>query len=450
MQALSRNEIAHKKAVRSNLANLMIALIAAEGGIAVGIGVLAQSASDWSDPGLAITAFSRVAAMAGTYLALVCLVLIARVPWLEKELGQDFLVKLHRKFAPYSLYLILLHVVLVSVGYGLLGDLNAWNQFWSLVLGTPWMMPAFFGFIFMMMVGVTSYKRARSRMKYDTWYLLHLYAYLGIALSFAHTITSGIMFVDNDVMRYWWIALYVMVVVFILSFRVIYPLVRSYRHELRVEKVVKDSAHTVSVIVKGKNIDRLKARGGQFFTWRFLDHNAAWEGHPYSLSASPTNSHLRITVKSLGDHSKSLAKLKPGTRVMVEGPYGVFTSDAIEGNSALLIAGGVGITPIRALLEELPADVDTDLIWRASNQHDLSLREEVEELAKKRGTRIHYMVGNRKQFPLSVARLERTIPHILDTEIFLCGPEGLVEEAKKSILELGVDPDRLHDEAFAY
>ena len=450
MQAQSRNEVARNKAVRSNLANLMIALIAAEGGIAVGIGVLAQSASDWSDPGLAITAFSRVAAMAGTYLALVCLVLIARVPWLEKELGQDFLVKLHRKFAPYSLYLILLHVVLVSVGYGLLGDLNAWNQFWSLVLGTPWMMPAFFGFIFMMMVGVTSYKRARSRMKYDTWYLLHLYAYLGIALSFAHTITSGIMFVDNDVMRYWWIALYVMVVVFILSFRVIYPLVRSYRHELRVEKVVKESPHTISVIVKGKNINRLKARGGQFFTWRFLDHTAAWEGHPYSLSASPTDSRLRITVKSLGDHSKSLAKLKPGTRVMVEGPYGVFTSDAIEGNSAILIAGGVGITPIRALLEELPAEVDTDLIWRASNQHDLSLREEVEELAKKRGTRIHYMVGNRKQFPLSVSRLQRTVPHILDSEIFLCGPEGMVEEAKKSILELGIDPDRLHDEAFAY
>jgi predicted ferric reductase len=428
----------------------MIAIIAAEGGIAVGIGVLAQSASDWTDPGLAITAVSRIAAMSGTYLALVCLVLIARIPWLEKELGQDVLVKLHRKIAPYSLYLIVFHVALVSIGYGLLGDLNAWQQFWSLVLGTPWMMPAFIGFIFMMMVGITSYKRARSRMKYDTWYLLHLYAYLGIALSFAHTITSGIMFVDNDVMRYWWIGLYILVVIFILGFRVAYPLVRTLRHDIRVEKIVRDSSHTVSVVMKGKNLDRLNARGGQFFTWRFLGHEAGWEGHPYSLSASPTNTHLRITVKDLGDHSKSLAKLKPGTRVLVEGPYGIFTADAIEGKSALLIAGGVGITPIRALLEELPADIDTDLIWRASSEKDLSLKAEVEELAKKRGTRVHYMVGSRKHFPLSPARLQRTIPHILDTDIFLCGPEGLVEEAKHSILELGFDPDRLHDEAFAY
>ena len=443
-------DIARSKAVRSNLANFMVALIAAEGGIAVGIGVLAQSASDWSDPGLAVTALSRVAAMSGTYMALLCLVLVARIPWLEKELGQDVLVKLHRKFAPYSLYLILIHVVLVSFGYGFLGNLNAWNQFWSLVLGTAWMMPAFIGFVFMMMVGVTSYKRARSRMKYDTWYLLHLYAYLGIGLSFAHTITSGIMFVDNDVMRYWWIALYVLVVIFILGFRVLYPLARSFRHDIRVETIVRESPHTVSVVMKGRNLDRLKARGGQFFTWRFLDHKAAWEGHPYSLSASPTNSHLRITVKDLGDHSKSLAKLKPGTRVMVEGPYGVFTADVIEGKSALLIAGGIGITPICALLKELPLDVDTDLIWRASNQHDLSLRTEVEELAKMRNTRIHYMVGSRKHFPLSAARLQRTIPHILDTDIFLCGPEGLVEEARNSILELGVDPDRLHDEAFAY
>jgi predicted ferric reductase len=450
MQSHASAEIARTKAVRSNLANFMIALIAAEGGIAVGIGVLAQSASDWSDPGLAITAVSRVAAMTGTYLALVCLVLVARIPWLEKELGQDVLVKLHRKIAPYSLYLIVLHVVLVSVGYGLLGNLNAWQQFWSLVLGTPWMMPAFIGFIFMMMVGITSYKRARSRMKYDTWYLLHLYAYLGIALSFAHTITSGIMFVDNDIMRYWWIGLYVLVVLFILGFRVGYPLVRTLRHDIRVEKVVRDSSHTVSVVMKGKNLERLKARGGQFFTWRFLGHEGGWEGHPYSLSARPTDTHLRITVKDLGDHSKSLAKLKPGTRVLVEGPYGVFTADAVEGKSAVLIAGGVGITPIRALLEELPDDIDTDLIWRASNEKDLSLKQEVEELAKRRGTRIHYMVGSRKHFPLSPARLTRTIPHILESDIFLCGPEGLVEEAKNSILELGFDPDRLHDEAFAY
>jgi ferredoxin-NADP reductase len=135
---------------------------------------------------------------------------------------------------------------------------------------------------------------------------------------------------------------------------------------------------------------------------------------------------------------------------MVEGPYGVFTADAVESKSAVLIAGGVGITPIRALLEELPDDIDTDLIWRASTEKDLSLKDEVEELAKKRGTRIHYMIGSRKHFPLSPARLTRTIPHILESDIFLCGPEGLVEEAKNSILELGFDPDRLHDEAFAY
>lgn len=450
MQNRTSADAARAKMARSNLANFMVALIAAEGGIALGIGILAQSASDWSDPGLAITALSRIAAMTGTYLALVCLVLVARIPWLEKEFGQDVLVKLHRKIAPYSLYLIVLHVVLVSLGYGLLGNLNIWNQFWSLVLGTPWMMLAFVGYIFMMMVGITSYKRARSRMKYDTWYLLHLYAYLGIGLSFAHTITSGIMFVDNDVMRYWWTALYVLVVVFILGFRVINPLVRTIRHDVRVENVVQESPHTVSIVMKGRNLDRLKASGGQFFLWRFLDHDSGWEAHPYSLSASPTDSRLRITVKGLGDHSKSLAKLKPDTRVLIEGPHGVFTADKIEGKSALLIAGGVGITPIRALLEELPMDVETDLIWRASQEQDLSLREEVEELAKKRGTRIHYMVGSRKHFPLNEDRLKRAVPHILETDIFLCGPEGMVEEAKNSILELGVDPDRLHDEAFAY
>ncbi|MEN9710930.1 MAG: hypothetical protein RL441_922 [Actinomycetota bacterium] len=439
-----------RRTARFFAANFMLAVIGAEGGIAVALGVFAQPFSDWTNPGLMVTAVSRVLAMAGTYLALVTLLLAARIPWLEREIGQDRLIKWHRMLAPYSLYLITGHVLLVTVGYSLIGSLNTWQQFWALVLGTSWMMPAFAGLIFMLIVGFTSYKRARRRMTYETWWMIHVYSYLGIALSFMHQIESGSMFVNNENMKKWWLALFIAVFAAILGFRWVIPFARSSKYDLRVEKVVRETRNTISVVVRGRNLADLNARGGQFFGWRFLDGKHWWESHPYSLSASPRNDRLRVTIKDLGDASSSVAQLRPGTRVMIEGPYGTFTADKAEGEYAVLIAGGVGITPIRALLEEIPKHVQVDLIWRASTENDLPLRREIEALAEWRGAKIHWMVGSRHQFPMTPKKIVQAVPHIALADVFLCGPDGMVNEAKKSLHRVGVRPDQLHDEAFAY
>jgi predicted ferric reductase len=444
--------MAARKTVGQRLAlgNVVLTLLGINGGLAIGMAMLHQPVSDWSDPSLAVTALSRVMAMLGTYFALCCLVLIARVPWLENAIGQDRLVKWHRTLAPYSLYLILGHVLLVSLGYSVLDQINAWNELWRLILITGWMMPAFVGFVFMMMVGVTSYKRARSKMRYETWWLLHLYSYLGIALAFGHQITSSQFFATNDKARYWWVAMYLFVIVFIVGFRIAIPLLQSMRHDLRVEKVIKENHDTISIVVRGKDVARLAAQGGQFFAWRFLQSNAWWEAHPYSLSASPRNDRLRITVKNLGDHSGWMKKLKPNTRVLIEGPYGVFTADQVQSKKVALIAGGVGITPIRAIMEELPRGTDIDLIWRASKTDDLILNEEVKELAELHKARIHYMVGSRKQFPMSPGRIRATVPHIAQCDVFMCGPDSMIQQSRAALLSIGVHEDNIHDEAFAY
>lgn len=435
---------------RSWLAQLALLLIGSQGGAALALGVLAQPLSDWQDPGMAVTALSRVAAMAGTFLALMSLLLIARLPWLEREIGQDRLVKWHRKIGPYSLYLILAHVVLVAVGYGVMTNVNAWNEFWLLVLDTPWMMPAFAGFLAMMMVGVTSYRRARNRMSYETWWLLHLYAYLGVSLSFMHQIDSGVMFLDHPSLRTWWIGFYALVFSFILGFRVVEPALKSQRHKLEVERIVPETSDTFSVVIRGRHLSQLGARGGQFFSFRFLSGGTWWESHPYSLSASPRNNRMRITVKKLGNASVALAKVKPGTKVWVEGPYGVFTADRVEGNRVVLVGGGVGITPIRAILEELPVDTDIDLIWRASTKSDLPLLNEIETMISRRGGRLHKLVGSRRHHQMRPADLKKLVPDIAQAEIYMCGPNGLIETVVDSCISLGVPEDRIHSEAFAY
>jgi predicted ferric reductase len=159
------------------------------------------------------------------------------------------------------------------------------------------------------------------------------------------------------------------------------PIWRSLKVNLRVEKIVIEGPGVVSVIMKGRNLDRLAAQGGQFFGWRFIARGHALMSHPYSLSAAPTKNHLRITVKDLGDHSRSLAFLKPGTRVFVEGPYGAFTAGRSTSPHVVLVGGGVGITPVRALMDEFNGGAQIDVIFRASREEDLVLKAEMDYLA---------------------------------------------------------------------
>jgi predicted ferric reductase len=428
----------------------VLALIAAEGGIAVSLGVTAQPLTDFVNPEFAITAISRVAAMAGTFLALVSLILASRLSWLERDLGHDRLVSWHRKIGPISLYLILAHVLLVTIGYAAMDGISVWQEFWRLVLEPGWMLPALAGFVFMMMVGVTSYRRARNRMSYETWWTIHLYAYLGVSLSFMHQIETGAMFIGNDALTYWWTGLYVLVFAVIIGSRWLLPLMRSLRHRVRVSRIEQETPSTWSVYFSGRNLDRLGAVGGQFFEWRFLNSTSWWQAHPFSLSDSPTDTELRITVRKLGDFSNTIDSLKPGTRVMIEGPYGVFTQSSSELSHVVLIAGGVGITPIAALMKELPETKVIDLIWRSSTETDLPLRAEIEDLARGRNITIHYLIGSRSENPLNALSMLRLIPHLPISDIYMCGPEGMVSEVKRSLEEMGVRRDRIHDEAFAF
>jgi ferredoxin-NADP reductase len=140
----------------------------------------------------------------------------------------------------------------------------------------------------------------------------------------------------------------------VVRYRVVAPLENTWRHRLRVEAVVPEADGVVSVIMRGAHLDELGAEAGQFFRWRFLTA-ATWRtAHPFSLSAPPARDHLRITVKALGDGSALVHSVRAGTLVLAEGPSGALTARRRTRPSVLLIAGGVGITPMRALFETLP------------------------------------------------------------------------------------------------
>ena len=216
------------------------------------------------------------------------------------------------------------------------------------------MLAAAVGFGLLVMAGISSYRHVRRRLRYETWWVIHLYLYLALAMAFAHQIFTGVSFIGHPLVRALWIVVWAATAGLVLVFRVAQPAWRSLRHQLRVVEVRQEAPGVVSVVCQGRHLDRLAVSGGQFFHWHFLTKGMWWQGHPYSLSALPQPPYIRVTIKGLGDQSRAAASLRPGTRVAIEGPYGTFTDHARLREGVALFAAGVGITPVRALLEDLP------------------------------------------------------------------------------------------------
>jgi predicted ferric reductase len=421
-------------------------------GLTVALELTTMRKSDISSFYPILQTVSRFAALIGTYFALLGILLVARIPWVERGVGHDRLVTWHRKLGPWSLYLIAYHVAMITIGYAGQFQEKLISEFWSILTTFSWMWAALAGFIFMITAGITSYKKARAKLSYEIWWLIHISTYTAIALSFMHQILNGPMFIGHPLNLGFWIFLYSAMVFSIVYWRFGIPIYRSVRHGLRVDRVVVEGPGIISVIMRGRNLQKLAAQGGQFFGWRFLAKGHALISHPYSLSAAPTAHYMRITVKDLGDHSGSVADLKPGTRVFMEGPYGAFTAGRASRKHVVLIGGGVGITPVRALMEEFRGSVQLDVIFRASSAKDLVLQREMDYLAAQSEglIRVHYLVGSRKIHPMDAKSLEALVPRFADSDIYICGPAPLVSAVREAAENLGVPKNRFHDEAFAF
>ncbi|MCX5387309.1 ferredoxin reductase family protein [Streptomyces sp. NBC_00083] len=410
----------------------------------------------WSDTtsvvGVAgwLTDGGRISGLLAGYACAVLLALMARIPLLDRGVGTDRLARWHAMGGRYTLSLALAHTLLIIWGYAVAAHVNVVSQTTTLVLHYPDLLKGTAGFLLLVGTGIVSARAARSRLRYETWHYLHFATYLAVFLVFGHQLSNGADFVGNRSAQLAWYALYFGVAALLVWFRFVVPVRRGIRHRLRVTEVRPESPGVVSVYLTGEHLDELGAAPGQFFRWRFLTPGLWWAANPYSLSAPAHPRFLRITVKAVGDHSAALARLAPGTRVWAEGPYGGFTAARRTTSKTLLLGGGVGITPLRALLETLPGDVT--LIYRARRPEDLALRGELDALAAARGARVLYSVDEPAThcLPLTAAALLRYVPDLRDRDVYLCGPPGMTEAALRALSDAGVPRRRVHHESFAF
>lgn len=393
------------------------------------------------------TTIGELAGMLGAYLVCAQVLLIARVPWFEAAVGMDKLVSWHRTLGTTVVLLILTHVCFMILGGMLLDHATPWREFLSILGSYPDMLAALAGTIAFVAVGISSARALRMRLSYEVWYWLHLTTYIAIFLTFLHQLSAGVTFVSNPVNRVIWLLLYLGTASAVATWRFVLPSARAWRHRLRVQRVVVESPGTASVWFTGRDLDELGVRAGNFMMFRIMTWGHLLTAHPYSISRVPEPDVLRITVGALGDHSRLIRDLRPGTLVFAEGPFGHFTADRATGERVLLIAGGAGIGPIRGLAEDLLArGRDVVLVYRARSTSHLALLDELRNL---NGLTLIPVPGRRHDLgydPLSARCLAALVPDIREREIFLCGPEGMVLQAQASLRRLRVPARRIHRE----
>ncbi|MYX34103.1 MULTISPECIES: ferredoxin reductase family protein [unclassified Streptomyces] len=400
-----------------------------------------------------LTAAGRITGLLSGYVTAIVIALMARVPSLERRVGTDRVTRWHAMSGRYALSLVVAHVVLILYGYALQADTGIVAQTVSVVTEYPEMVKATAGTLILLLVGLVSAGALRRRLRYETWYYLHLLTYAAVYLAFWHQLATGGEFVTGTVARTAWYALYLLAGALVLWYRVLTPVRLNFRHRMRVESVVQETPGVVSVLIRGRRLHRLGAEPGQFFRWRFLAEGLRWTSNPYSLSAPPRPDLLRITVKAAGGHSAALARLRPGTRVWAEGPYGAMTAGRRSRGKVLLLAGGAGITPLRALFETLPgAPGDLTLLYRARTAEELALRDELEAIADARGAQLLYAVNSPdgRRPAITAKKLRRILPDIARHDVYLCGPPGLAEESHAALREAGVPDRRIHHESFEF
>jgi len=400
-----------------------------------------------------VTSLGRITGLLGAYLLLVQILLFARLPWFVRHVGIDRLIVWHRRNGKICIGFVLAHVVLITIGYALSDHLSIIKQVSSFLSSNsyPGMIRATIGTGLLVLVVVTSLVIVRRRLRYEAWYLVHLTAYAAVLLAWYHQIPTGNEFILSPAAAAYWTVLYLVTLALLVVFRVARPLIRAFWYRMRVAEVTVENPTVVSLRLTGRHLNRLHARAGQFFLFRFLTRGRWWKSHPFSLSEAPDGQSLRITIKFAGDFTRQIGEIAPGTRVIAEGPLGLFTEAARRRARVALIAGGIGITPIRALLEVMTGDLV--VIYRVTREDDVLFRSEIDRLAHERGARLYYVVGDHRatgnEHLMSPKHLRDMVPDLDTRDVYLCGPPAMMDVIERNVQASGVPRKHIHSERFA-
>jgi predicted ferric reductase len=396
-------------------------------------------------------ALGRLAGLTVSSAVMLQLLLVSRLPWLERSVGCDRLFKAHRRLGLALGLVFFLHPALIVVGYARRHQLSLIQQFIETMGDWPYVRLAGVALLLILAGVGLSTRVIRSRLTYETWHVSHLAMYVAVGFAALHQV-NGAEFTSHPWLARYWIAMHGLAIGCVVVFRAGRPILGFLRHRFRVDKVVAESDDVFSVYLTGRHLDRCRFSPGQYANIAFLA-KGLWTPHPFSFSAAPNGQYLRVSVKAVGDFTRQVRRIPPGTLAVVEGPLGAFTASRSSRNKYLLVAGGIGITPIRALMESfVAADRDIVLLYAVKTAKDLVFASELRALT----ARCHFVlsqstdaIDEHERGRIDRVMIMRLVPDVRDRDVFVCGPPPMMQAVIAALRAMKIQGSQIHYEQFA-
>ncbi len=395
----------------------------------------------------------RLSGLLAVFFILMQFMLMGRARWVEELFGLDKLSRVHRLNGYLSISFILLHSILIVTGYAMAAKMNVISQFLAFTSSDD-IFQAFLAAILFVLIVFFSVYIVRRKLKYEVWYFIHLFTYLAIFLAWGHQLENGSDFAGDTIFTTYWYILYIFVFGNVLLFRFLRPIYVFLYHGFYVEKVIAENNEVTSIIISGKHMDRFKIKSGQFMVFKFLNRTAWWQSHPFSISWKYTDK-IRLSAKNVGDFTSTLSSIKEGTKVVIDGPYGVFTENDATKNKVLMVAGGIGITPIRSLLESMGEHgKDIVLLYQNKTKAEVAFKNELEQLKSKYKIQIFYILSQEQDPDFVYGRLDKDklqnlVKDVREREAYVCGPPPMIDSIREILIELGIPSSLIHFEKFS-
>lgn len=401
--------------------------------------------------------YGRLSGLLAVFLVLLQILLISRAKWIESLFGHDRLAHAHGIIGFSILVLLIIHPIFLTIGQSIQTETTYLEQFIDFCKNWEDVFAALISLVIIFVVIITSIFVRLKKLNYEVWYYIHLSLYVAIALAFAHQIEVGSDINGSEIFKYYWYFFYAFVFLNLIFYRFLQPILNFWKHRFQISSVKSETPDVTSVYIDGQNMADFLTKPGQFLFLRFIAKGFIWEKHPFSVSGRMEDGKVRVSIKALGNFTRKIPNLIPGTSVIIDGPHGIFTSDICKSSKLLLIAGGIGITPIRSIAEDMIINqTDTILLYSNRNSKSIAFKDELDKLHEESmgKLKVIYLVSDDPEWTgekgkLDKEKLNRFVPDLIEREVYLCGPSPMMKSTIKMLKEFGVKRSRIHFEKFS-
>lgn len=387
---------------------------------------------------------------AGRLLALVIFILIlfqyllsSRIKWIEKGIGLDGLITLHKTFG--------LILFLVPLGHPVLLLLSERLQGYS----TPMSFLKLLGLVALLLIWVgasSALLYGKTSMKYETWKRVHKVGYAVFPLAFFHSTLMGSTLQKGPMKIFWFILALIYVLILAGNIRRRFVL---RRHPFTVTEVSRETNDVWTLRFGGDHRDYAP---GQFMMLQLVKNGKVSEPHPFTIASPPTRKGLAVCVKEVGDFTSDIGKTKPSDKAHIDMPYGVFFVPHFDADRLVFIAGGIGITPFMSMLRTIydrNLEKQVILFWGNKREEDIVFRDELERMVSEMPSlKVIHVLSRQEDWPgenghIDADILKKHIGEFQGREFFICGPSSMMKSVENALSDLGASKKRIHTERFA-